>query len=478
MFDTIQYILQRECKIYAMNLVLVGFSGGPDSLCLLDILNKLGYPLIAAHLNHDLRSEAATDATLVQLQAERLGVPFVMGQVDTKAYAEDHSLSIEEAARILRYNFLFHEADKAGAQAVAVAHNADDQVETVLMHLLRGSGLAGLRGMEYRTCPTEWNNTIPLVRPLLSTWRSDILNYCAEHELKPVIDQSNYDTTYFRNRIRHDLLPVLESYNSRFRHSLLRSSQSLAGDYNLIQSMTSMAWCNCLIKQGSGYLTFDLASYQELPPALQRNLLRQAIAYHRPGLRDVDFEHIERGLAFLSGPKPNTQIDLVAGLRLFLEGDAFWLTTWETDLPISEWPGIKPGEQYTLNIPGVLILRDKWELEAEDEPDVDEAWRRVETNQDPFQAWMDASELELPLIVRARRRGDRFQPLGMGGHSLKLSDLMINLKLPNRARTTWPLVCSGGNILWVPGFRLSHLARLKPSTSQAVHLRIIHSSAT
>jgi tRNA(Ile)-lysidine synthase len=478
MYDTIRYILQRECKLHAMNLVLVGVSGGPDSIYLLDILNNLGYPLIAAHLNHGLRPEAATDALVVQLQTEKLGVPFVMEQVDTLAYAEDHSISIEEAARKLRYHFLFHEAIKAGARVVAVAHTADDQVETVLMHLLRGSGLAGLRGMEYRTCPTEWNNTIPLVRPLLSTWRSVILKYCVEHELNTVIDQSNYDTAYLRNRIRHDLLPLLETYNPRFRQSLLRSSQSLAGDYDLIQRMTSLAWSNCLIKQGSGYLVFDLASYQELPLALQRNLLRQAIAYHRPGLRDVDFEHIERGLAFLFGPKPNTQIDLVAGLRLFLEGDEFWLTTWEADLPISEWPVIKPGEQFTLSIPGELILRNEWELEAEDEPDVDEARRRVETNQDPFQAWMDASELELPLIVRARHRGDRFLPLGMGGHSMKLSDLMINLKLPNRARATWPLVCSGEKILWVPGFRLSHLARIKPTTPQVVHLRVIHSSST
>jgi tRNA(Ile)-lysidine synthase len=478
MLTRLPYILQRECKIDARNFVLVGVSGGPDSLVLLDILHRLGYLTVCAHLNHGLRPEAATDTLVVQQFANNLGVSFVTEKVDTMAYADEHLVSIEEAARNLRYNFLFTEAARVGAQAVVVGHTADDQVETVLMHLLRGSGLAGLRGMEYRTIPSSWSETIPLVRPLLSFWRADILDYCDEYGLEPVTDASNVDTTFFRNRLRHELIPILEKYNPRFRQGLLRTSQSLAGDYDLMQNLTAEAWESCLIRRGTGYLAFNLPGFQKLPVAIQRHLLRRAIAYHRPGLRDIDFDSIERGLGFLSAPKRNAQLDLIAGLRLLREGDEFWLATWEADLVGLEFPAIRPGEQFTLTISTTLFLNEDWQIQVDDLPDVDMALEQAEENQDPFQAWLDISGMDLPLILRPRQRGDRFQPLGMGGNSMKLSDLMVNLKLPSRARATWPLVCAGENILWVPGFRLSHLARIKPTTLQAIHLHLSRSSSS
>jgi tRNA(Ile)-lysidine synthase len=304
------------------------------------------------------------------------------------------------------------------------------------------------------------------------------MDYCDEYGLNPVTDESNVDTIFFRNRLRHDLIPILEGYNPRFRQGLLRTSQSLAGDYDLMQGLTTEAWESLLIRSGTGYLSFSLPGFQKLPMAIQRHLLRRAIAYHRPGLRDIDFDSIERGLGFLSAPKRNAQLDLIAGLRLFREGDEFWLATWEADLVGLEFPAIQPGEQFTLTISTTLFLNEDWQIQVDDLPDLDFARQQAEVNQDPFQAWLDISGMDLPLILRPRQRGDRFQPLGMGGHSMKLSDLMVNLKLPSRARTTWPLVCAGENILWVPGFRLSHLARIKPTTRHAIHLHLSRSSSS
>ena len=156
--------------------------------------------------------------------AEEMKLPFVSESADVRGYAEEHKLSLEEAARMLRYRFLFAQARAHRAGAVAVGHTADDQVETILMHFLRGAGLAGLKGMAGRTLLPEFDREIPLVRPILHLWRHETEAYCREHDLQPVHDPSNTDETYFRNRLRHSLIPELEKYNPRFKETLLRTA--------------------------------------------------------------------------------------------------------------------------------------------------------------------------------------------------------------------------------------------------------------
>jgi tRNA(Ile)-lysidine synthase len=478
MLDKIANILQQECKLQTNNLLLIGVSGGPDSLCLLHALHNLGYPIIAAHVNHGLRPEADEERQVVNQFAANLGVDFISCRVDVQSYASEFSISIEEAARSMRYRFLFEQAEIKGASAVLVGHNADDQVETILMHLLRGSGLTGLRGMEFRTLPNPWSEYIPLVRPLLSTWREMILKYLTENELNPISDPSNFDTTFFRNRLRHELIPILENYSPHFRKNLLRVGQIMRDDYSILHQQVSNAWDSNLIRQGPGYLAFNLSGILELAPSIQRYLLRKAIAYHIPGLRDVDFECIERGLKFLDEDKPYGQVDLLAGLRIIKDGELFWLASGQNDLPVSDFPAIAPGVQLTLTISSTLLFNDDWQLQAVEVPDPKMAIQQSVANIDPFQVWVDADEIELPMIVRSRKAGESIQPFGMNGHSIKVSDLMINLKLPKRARSTWPLVCSGEEILWIPGYRLSHLVRIKPSSQIIIHLTLSRSSTT
>jgi tRNA(Ile)-lysidine synthase len=478
MLDNIDSILHQECNLDVNNLLLVGVSGGPDSLCLLHVLHKLGYPIIAAHVNHSLRPEADEESQFVEQITNEFGVGFISCRVDVPSYAIENSISLEEAARRMRYQFLFEQAAAKGANAVLVGHNANDQAETILMHLFRGSGLSGLRGMEYRTVPNPWSDDLPLVRPLLTTWREDILKYLAENKLNPVLDRSNLDTTFFRNRLRHELLPILESYNPLIRKNLLRTGQILRDDYSILLRLVRDAWDANLVKQGPGYLAFRLPGFLELSTSIKRHLLRKAIDYYLPGLRDVDFDCIERGLGFLSEAKPYGQADLMAGLCLIKEDSLFWLTTGPNDLPRFDFPGIDPGIQLTLTISATLLLNNGWQLQAEEVPDSAQGFQESNANLDPFESWVDAGEIELPMIVRCRQAGERFQPLGMNGHSMKVSDLMINLKLPKRARTSWPLVCSGADILWIPGYRLSHLARIKPSSNLIVHLTLSRVSTT
>ncbi len=338
MLDKIDSILQRDCRLTRDNLLLVGVSGGPDSVCLLHSVHKLGFPIIAVHVNHTLRPEADQEEQIVKQYATQLGIDFIACEMDVKSFALNHSISIEEAARTMRYRYLFEQAEKMQASSVLVGHNADDQVETILMHLLRGSGLSGLRGMDFYLLPNAWSDRIPLVRPLLSTSREEILNYLNANGVNFVSDKSNLDTTFFRNRLRHELLPILEGFSPNIRENLLRAGIIMRDDYSIIQQLVSDAWDKNLIRQGPRYLEIDLAGFLELSLSIQRHLLRKAIARFLPGLRDVDFDCIERGLGFLSEPKPHGQVDLMAGLCIIKEGDSFWVVEGKDALPLSDYP--------------------------------------------------------------------------------------------------------------------------------------------
>ncbi len=475
MLEHIGTYLRDQCKldINSTKAVIVAVSGGPDSLCLLDILDSLGYPIIISHFNHGLRSTSDSDAQAVRREAEERSLPFVLGQDEVAGFADRESLSIEEAARIMRYRFLFSQAEYYDAQAVAVGHTADDQVETVLMHLLRGSGLSGLTGMPFRALPNAWSESIPIVRPLLPLWRGEILAYCRERGLEPVIDRSNLDTTIYRNRLRHELIPYLQSYNPGVKQVLYRTSQVLSGDMEVLLDVVGKAWDAAVLEAGQGYVALDTGFLLKQPIGIQRQLLRQAIDELRPDLRDIDYDSIQRGLDFLEQPSQTCQIDLVAGLRLVLEHDKLWVANWEADLP-SSWPQITSDTQFRLRIPTVMNLENDWCLQAEKVAENKAVLNEALVNTDPYQVWIAAGKLNEPLIVRTRQPGDRFKPLGMDGHSIKLSEFMINVKLPKRAREKWPLVCMGKEIVWIPGYRLGHPFRITPGTEELIHLQLIH----
>jgi tRNA(Ile)-lysidine synthase len=471
MLDLVRQTLLKHCGVSLEATVVVGVSGGPDSLCLLDMLHRLRIPLVVAHFNHRLRSEADAEAWQVQEFAETRGLPFVAGEGAVSEYAESQGLSVEEAARTLRYRFLFAEARRRSAQAVAVGHSADDQVETVLMHLLRGAGLPGLKGMLYRALPNAWSQTIPLVRPLLNIWRRDILRYLAEQNLEPLMDRTNLDVTIFRNRLRHELIPFLESFNPAIRQLVWRTAEVLSGDYEVLEMAIAEAMEACRIDQGSEYVALNIRELRESPVGLQRHIFRQAIARLRPGLRDIDFDSIERAVQFLHNPPTTRQQDLIAGLRLFQEGTRLWVAASEADLPGSNWPQLPDKGESKLDVPGEVIVPGGWRIRAEIVETVEMA--QVLSNADPYQAWLDMDRLPGPLSVRARRPGDIFRPLGMHGHSMKLADFMINVKLPHRAREHWPLLVSADEVVWVPGYRLGNSYRIKERAGQVVRLSLV-----
>lgn len=475
LLEQIRRILRTNCGMEPAETpipVVVGVSGGPDSVCLLHCLHRLDVALIVAHLDHGLRPESPADAEAVRRLAVGLGLPVEIERHDAAAFARTRRLSIEEAARDVRYRFLFRVAQAHHAQAVAVAHTADDQVETFLMHLLRGAGLSGLSGMAYRSQPNPWDDHIPLIRPLLNTWRVEVEAYLHRNELPAQIDDSNRDWRFYRNRLRGETLPYLETLNPGVRARFHQTAELLRGEDEALEAATAEAWMTCLATETPGALALDAARLRAHPLALQRRLLRRAAGVLRPGLRDIDFAAIQRAIEFLHSPTRSQQADWIVGLRLEMHGERLWLTEAGAAPPAGNWPQLLPGSRIELLIPGEILLPGGWQLRAETRPVTADLRALIAANSDPYRAWLDRAALPDTLLVRTRRTGERFRPLGMDGRSMKLSDFMINAGLPRQARAGWPLVVAGEEIAWVPGHRLADPFAIKANSASAVMLQM------
>lgn len=472
MLEIVQKVLQTQCQLSHDRPIIVGVSGGPDSLCLLDILDRLGYRLIVAYFNHKLRLEANFEADLVAREAKIRNFHFVLGELDVLEFARRARKSIEEAAREARYQFLFAQAREHAAQAVGVGHTADDQVETVLMHFLRGAGLEGLGGMMHRSLPNPWSEAIPLIRPLLGIWHTEIMAYCQERSLQPVIDRSNRDVAFFRNRLRHELIPYLETYNPAVRRVIWRTAQVLQGDVQVVAQVFASAWENCLVERSSSYIALNKENFDRHPLAIQRRIIRHAIGQLRKDIRDVNFEIVSKALALIHSRGETATFDLVAGLELVLEPERIWIADWGIDLPQGDWPLLDETIQID-SLPVHVELPGGWIFIADLLPLTPALREEIQGNADGYKAWLAREAVELPLKLRRRLPGDHFSPLGMNGHVIKLSDFMINEKIPVRARDTWPLVCHAHGILWVPGYRIAHPYRVREDTREVIMMQML-----
>jgi tRNA(Ile)-lysidine synthase len=311
--DVLAFI-RRHDLVRTGGPLVVGVSGGPDSVCLLHLLTGLqeglGTSLHVAHLNHMLRGEESDDdAEYVVRMAGGLGLSITVERSEVRNYRAKHHLSLEDAARRLRYQFFAGVADRVGADAVAVGHTADDQIETVLMRLIRGTGAKGLQGMQPAT---RWHDVgeegLRVVRPLLRVRREGTEAYCREHGLDPRRDSSNLLPDRLRNRVRHELLPLLRTYNPKIDEALLRTVEALASESSLAEDHASGAWPEVVAEVGGACL-LDKKRFRSLHPAVQRHLLREVVRKLLGDLEDVEWKHIER---------MRTSFDLRRGKRLVL----------------------------------------------------------------------------------------------------------------------------------------------------------------
>jgi tRNA(Ile)-lysidine synthase len=465
--ETFRTLCLDQCGLNLNKGILAAFSGGADSLSLLICLKMAGFTVTAAHFNHHLRAEADLDEKAASTLAARLGIAFISGGADVPAVIREQKLSVEEAARQCRYTWLLEQAEKLTLQAVAIGHTADDQVETVLMHLLRGSGLDGLTGMPYRQVFPQWHSTIPVVRPLLDTWRNETEDICLEAGLDPVQDASNQSTRYFRNRIRLELVPYLREYNPQAKQHLWQTARILSEEQALLQTVKDKAWDDCFDSRAERWISLRLQALSTLPVSLCKALLRRGLLELAPGLRDIDYEITGRLVEFIHLGTHSGELHLFNDLWVNKSTDLF--TIWIGKPGLREFfPQLEGSMEYRLDKPGRLIFPD-WELKIEeDSRDSIPSIKGQPGKENPV--WLDAGKLEFPLILRVVKLGERIAPLGMGGKSQKLSDYFINRKVPRQARENWPLVVSGQQVIWVVGLGISGTAAITPETRQVLRL--------
>lgn len=464
----------RENHLIEGRQLLVAVSGGPDSVCLLHLLvklqKKLDIKLHIAHLDHRLRgAESEADAYYVSQLASQLGLSATFGACDVKAYQASRRLSPEEAAREARYDFLAEVAESIGADRVAVGHTADDNVETVLMHLIRGSGTTGLRGLQPVSRWRSSGHSLTIIRPLLAVSRQETADYCRSCQLEPRTDSSNLSLSPLRNRIRQQLLPLLESYNPRIKEALSRTAH-LAGDDLAYLEQAGFRLMSGLVKRDGEAIVLPKEAFLALPVSLQRHLLRKVIEELLGSLKGIEAGHIEEMLTVVS-KSAGKRLNLPGGLVFNVEYDRCLLAP--ESAALSPFPPIEG--QVPLKIPGETLFSG-WHVKATilaeipTTPLIKGGAGGIGLTNDDFTAYLCLDTVGENLFVRSRRPGDRFYPLGLG-QPKELAEFMIDAKIPRDWRQRVPLVCSPEHILWVVGWRLDDRAKVTQDTRQVLRLK-------
>jgi tRNA(Ile)-lysidine synthase len=430
--------------------VVVAVSGGPDSTALLVILKELsaemGLELAAAHLDHRIRRGSATEQIAVARLASSIGVPFLAGSIDVPAEARKRKIGIEEAARLIRYSFLEGVAADFGAHAVALGHTRDDQVETILHRILRGTGWRGLMGIPARRGI--------FVRPLLDCSRSDLIRFLHSRKTAYIIDESNRDERYYRNRIRNRLLPYLRRhFNPAVDESIGRLQEGLEEGWRRLEDPL-LEMIPEPEKDGAVILPLpELARMDDFDIYLITDLvLRERFCL----FQDFEKKHFDAVKRLVRESQSGRRITLPHGIRIMREQRSIVVRR-KGD------PSIVPGE---LLVPGEGAYRlPFWNLRLEIDsvpPAGAKVWNDREVN---------LASVRFPVRVRARKPGDRMTPFGMKGRK-KLSDIFIDEKIPLRMRDRCPVFEDGGGPFWVPGVATDERTRITPRTRRVIRMRL------
>ncbi len=451
----LSYIRRREV-FRPGESVVAGLSGGPDSTALLVILSRLagqlGQCVTAAHFDHRLRSreEAAGDLAFVTELCRAIGVSLAAARGDVAGRVRRSGESVEEAARNLRYRFLGKEARSRSAPAIAVGHTMDDQAETVLLHILRGSGLDGLAAMPPRA-PWPFGRGPEIARPLLELTRRDTERYCRESGIEPRRDPTNDLPIATRNRVRHELMPVLRSFNPRVEEALARLAEAAAGDVAFITEFADSAWR--LLAKRDGEAVVLEKKLAKLPRVVVVRMLLRAFREVSGGEAEIDSDHLRRLVEAVG--KKRARMSLPGGLVATVDA---------THLRIQrgEPKGMTPIEETRLAIPGVTYAGE-WMIGAEV---ID---GRARPRSGSHEATLDADAVQGALVVRSRRPGDRLRPLGLGGEK-KLQDIFVDAKVPREERDGVPVIADERGIVWVAGYCIDERVAVTAATRRAIRL--------
>jgi tRNA(Ile)-lysidine synthase len=436
--------------------VLVAVSGGADSTALLYLLHskqaELKISLHVAHLNHLLRKgDAELDQKYVEGMAQKLGLPVTTEAQDVAELAELEGKGIEEAARQARYAFFDDLAHRVGANKIAVGHTADDNVETFLMRLLRGSGLKGLCGI-----PTRRGN---IVRPLIKVWRREIEDYVGALKLVPRRDHTNYESKYLRNSVRLKLIPQLKIYNLNIKEIILQTILLLTEDHQYLENTTDQVLEAVMDERSGDRIVIDIEKIRRYDLPIQGHVIRRAIERIKGNLTELTFQHIRDILGKLASTE-RWQLHLPGGIVVLGEREELSVCREKPKLPAA--------------LPFARQLAVPGETEI---PEIGKKIRvsfteNIDKGADPAVAFIDYDSLAKEVLVRNRLPGDRFSPLGLKG-TKKLQDFFIDEKVPAGERDSVPIVESGGKILWVAGFRIDEAAKVAGAGARILKMELL-----
>jgi len=447
----------RERNLAApQDCLIVAVSGGADSVALLDLLATLpcySFRLIVAHLNHLLRGpESDGDERFVAELAARYQLPCEIRRVDVRSLASQQHQSLEEAGREARYAFFEELRQRHQAAAIALAHHADDQAETLLMRLLRGAGTSGLSAMAHRSAQA-------VIRPLLGLHRDELRAHLAHHAIPFREDASNQDCTFLRNRIRHELLPLMASYNPAINERLAATADLLAEDELLLNQLTRQTWQQ-LAQQGDGWVSLGRNLLAEQPGAMRMRLYRLAIVEASGDLRRIERKHCLAIDQLLQTGQTGGRIALPKGLTALLTAERLLIARRDLLRP-------QPPATVTITRPGHYELGNGLELLVEQAAPPDD-WQTLP----PDISYVDPTQAPFPWQLRPAKADDRLELLGMNGGRL-VQDILVDAKLPRHLRSCLPLLLCGGKPLWLAPLRRTRLALMPPGQSCGMRLTLL-----
>jgi tRNA(Ile)-lysidine synthase len=469
---TVAHTLHAHHMLQTGDAILIGVSGGPDSVALVRIL--LGFVpayslrIAIAHLNHCLRqNESDRDQAFVTALAKRVELPIYVEREDVRRYQKHRHLSLEEAAREVRYRFYHAIAARYGYNKIALGHHSDDNAELILMGLLRGSGPVGISGMR----PVRDDK---IIRPLIRLRRSQIMDYVAAKELDYIEDSSNRDSQFLRNKIRNRLIPeLLAEYNPNLIASLNRLADILGAEQQMIENVILPIFENAMIFEKPGKLGLGIAALNQQPLAVRRRLIRRAILRVKGNLRQIAFVHIKAVLRLAQKGSRAGLLDLPDRIRIRRDNDILLVSKEAQSLrrrvraPFLSTMSVY---RYQLAEPGVISIKEAAVQICFSETPKNQVseWRQ------PGQriVFLDMDKIRFPLVIRNFCPGDRFSPLGMSG-SQKLKKFFIDHKIGRAERTRCPIVLSRSKIIWVAGHRLDNSVKITPRTRRILKAELL-----
>jgi len=470
---TVEHAIGTRRMVQAGDTLLVGVSGGPDSVALVHILlalaPKFSFQVAIAHLNHCLRDdESERDEAFVVSLAEQLELPVHVERQDVRRYQKSRRLSLEEAARQVRYCFYHAIASKYGYEKIALGHHSDDNAELILMYLLRGSGPLGLSGI-----PPVRDDKI--IRPLIDIKRTEIMDYIAVKGLDYVEDSFNRDLQYLRNKVRNRLIPELKAeYNPKLIDSLNRLAAIVDAEERWIESLIQPIFEKVIVFEEQGRMGLDISELNRQTIAVRRRLIRKAVLKVKGNLRRMAFAHVEAVVKLAQEGPESGVLDLPDRIRISRQNDVLIMSREAQDLRhLANGPllSLTPNYEYRLAKPGQIWIKEAALKIRFSEIPVEHPSDWHPSGYGTGVAYFDMDKIHFPLVIRNFRPGDRFSPLGMTGRQ-KLKKFFIDHKVSRTERTKCPILLSRNKIIWVVGHRLDNAVKIGSQTRRILKVEL------